>query len=29
MQGITQGRAPGMEGRIGNLLDQRPWLVLR
>lgn len=29
MQGITQGRAPGMEGRIGHLPDQRPWLVLR
>ena len=29
MQGITQGRAPGMEGRIGHLPDPRPWLVLR
>jgi hypothetical protein len=29
MRGITQGRAPGMEGRIGHLPDPRPWLVLR
>ena len=29
MQGISQGRAPGMEGRIGHLPDPRPWLVLR
>jgi hypothetical protein len=29
MQGISQGRAPGMEGRIGHLPDKRPWLVLR
>lgn len=29
MQGITQGRAPGMGGRIGHLPDPRPWLVLR
>jgi hypothetical protein len=29
MQGITQGRALGMEGRIGHLPDPRPWLVLR
>ena len=28
MQGISQGRAPGMEGRIGHLADKRPWLVL-
>jgi hypothetical protein len=29
MQGISKGRAPGMEGRIGHLPDKRPWLVVR
>ncbi len=29
MQGLSKGRAPGMEGRIGHLPDKRPWLVLR
>lgn len=29
MQGISQGRRPGMEGRIGSLSYKRPWLVLR
>jgi hypothetical protein len=28
MQGISKGRAPGMEGQIGHLPDKRPWLVL-
>jgi hypothetical protein len=29
MQGISKGRAPGMEGQIRHLRDPRPWLVLR
>ena len=29
MQGISKGRAPGTDGRIGHLPDKRPWLVLR
>jgi hypothetical protein len=29
MQGISRGRAPEIEGRIGHLSDKRPWLVLR
>jgi hypothetical protein len=29
MQGISKGRAPGMEGRIDHLTDKRPWLMLR
>ena len=28
MQGISKGRAPGMEGQIGHLPDKRPYLVL-
>ena len=28
MQGISKGRAPGMEGRIGHLPEKRPYLVL-
>ena len=27
-QGISQGRRPGMESRIGHLPDKRPYLVL-